>query len=436
MTDPRELSITTAAAALRGAELTAEQLLQSYLERISAREAEVHAWVEIQADPALATARQCDIEAQAGRWRGPLHGIPIGAKDIFDVQGMTTRAGTEAYSPRVAECDAESVARLRAAGAIVLGKTVTTAFAMGDAGPTCNPWRLDHTPAGSSSGSGAAVADRMCAAALGSQTVGSVIRPAAYNGIVGFKPTYGGIPVGGVVPLSWQLDHVGSLTRTVADAHLLWQLMHHHAGHPFPALQARAPQKLWRLRDYFETEAEPEMLSAFDDTCRQLAAAGVEIVEKPLPGACTDLEDSHRAILTCDAAAYHQLNFESNPERYPPNIREAVSEGLNRSGIEYARALRHRRELIAQMTAELAEVDAAIMPAATGPAPAGLDFTGNRLFNTQTSFCGMPVVSLPVARSELGLPMAVQLMAGQQGESALFAIAEWCSQRIPFDHRP
>jgi aspartyl-tRNA(Asn)/glutamyl-tRNA(Gln) amidotransferase subunit A len=440
MTEARELTLSAAAARLRSGELDAQTLLQSYLERIAQREADVKAWVRIDADEALRVARRCDREAAQGHWRGPLHGLVLGIKDIFDVQGMETRAGSDAYTPRIAASDAECVARLRAAGAIFLGKTVTTAFAMGDPGATCNPWRRQHTPGGSSSGSAAAVADRMCGAALGSQTAGSVIRPASFNGVVGFKPGYAAISVEGVIPLSWQLDHVGSLTRSVTDAWMLWQVMRSRTvrSHVDAALQVRKPEKLWRVRDFFETQADAEILTALDDCCQRLAAQGIEIVEKPLPVFARDgMLDAHRMIMASDAAAFHRPGFiTAGSDRYPPRIRELIEEGLQNQAIDYSAARQQRTQLIAAMNAGLNEVDAAIMPAATGPAPAGLDYTGDRLFNILSSFCGLPVVSLPVALSRLGLPLGIQLLGAEQSEDRLLEFAACCETILPFPHRP
>ncbi len=216
MQEPRDLTIQDAVLQMQAGELTAVGLVESCLERIRAREATVRAWVEVYEQAALDEARRCDLEARQGRWRGPLHGIPFGIKDIIHVRGMWTRAGTPVYPAHVADEDAPVIARLRHAGAIFLGKTETTPFANNDPAITRNPWNPEHTPGGSSSGSGAAVADRMCPAALGTQTGGSLLRPAAYNGIVGFKATYGVVSNDGVIPNSWSLDHVGVHARCVA----------------------------------------------------------------------------------------------------------------------------------------------------------------------------------------------------------------------------
>ena len=215
--EPRELTIREAGELMQAGGLTAERLLESCLERIDAREGTIHAWVEVSDREALAEARRCDRELRAGNRRGPLHGIPVGVKDIIDVKGQWTRCGTPVYPARMPAEDAPVIARLRHAGAIFLGKTETTPFANNDPAITRNPWNPEHTPGGSSSGSGAAVADRMCLLALGTQTGGSLLRPAAYNGIVGFKATYGAVSNEGVLPNSWSLDHVGFHVRSASD---------------------------------------------------------------------------------------------------------------------------------------------------------------------------------------------------------------------------
>ena len=444
MTKPNELSISQASQQLRSGQLTAAALVKACLDRMAERESTVQAWVGVYAEQALAKAKQLDAAAAKQHWQGPLHGIPLGIKDIFDVENMTTRAGTSAYEARLATTDAQCVAWLRRAGAIILGKTVTTAFAMGDAGPTCNPWLPTHTPGGSSSGSGAAVADRMCLAALGSQTVGSVIRPASFNGVVGFKPSHGRISVQGVIPLSWQLDHVGSLNRSVADAWLLWQLMRQptllnwsdSAQATLPSFNQRQPQRLWRLGDVFTSEADPEIAQALAASCQTLAAAGVEISTQELPFDHAEMAAAHRTIMASEAASYHKANYLPDPDRYPPIIGSTIAEGLNYSATDYVDALRYRQQAITKMQTALSQFDAAIMPAATGPAPEGLDFTGDRLFNVLSSFCGLPVVSLPISLSSKGLPLSIQLMGHIDGEDTLLAKADWCEQKLPFKHSP
>src|SRR2546426_5468390 len=217
-TELSALGVREAAAAIRAGALSPVELVDACLARIRALDGGLKAWAHVDERGARATAREREAEAREGRLRGPLHGVPVGVKDIFDVAGLPTTGGARPFAHTRPSVDATAGTRPRAAGAIVLGKTVTTEFAYRDPAPTRNPWNLAHTPGGSSSGSAAAVAARMVPLALGSQTVGSVLRPAAYCGVVGFKPTHGLVPTAGVIPLAWSLDHVGVFTREVADA--------------------------------------------------------------------------------------------------------------------------------------------------------------------------------------------------------------------------
>ena len=225
MPEPFELSVAEAAILIRRRELSPVALSESLLGRIDAFEPKLKAWVYLDREAVLSEAREKERQLESGNVTGPLHGVPIGFKDIYYTAGISTTACSKLYADFVPEYDATTVALLKEAGAIMLGKAVTTEFACMDPSPTINPWNAAHTPGGSSSGSAVAVAARMCPAALGSQTVGSVLRPASYNGVVGFKPTFGRVSRHGVIPVSWSLDTVGWMTRTVADAAVLLQVM-------------------------------------------------------------------------------------------------------------------------------------------------------------------------------------------------------------------
>jgi Asp-tRNA(Asn)/Glu-tRNA(Gln) amidotransferase A subunit family amidase len=444
MTEPRDLTLYRAGEELRRGNFSAVDLLESCLERIRAREDTVQAWANLYAEEALELARTLDAEAARHRWQGPLHGLPLGIKDIYDVQGQATEAGTAAYPSRIADQDADSVARLREAGAIVLGKTVTTAFATADPSKTHNPWNSAHTPGGSSAGSGAAVADRMVAGALGTQTNGSVIRPSSFNGVVGFKPSLGRISTEGIIPVSWQLDHVGTLTRSVEDACLLWHLLRDERTLDWqatrekmpPALLPRAPLRVWRLREYFEAEAHAEMRAAMDAFCGELSAQGVEIVERRLPASFAGMHEAHRFIMASECAAVHRMVFEADPTPFPPRISGTIREGLAMHATDYIGALRHRLRLIGQMDAALGDVDCAIYPAAPGPAPKGLESTGNAGFNTLSSICGLPVVTFPLRLSAEGLPVGLQVMGRAGREDDLLGVAAWCESVAAFTARP
>jgi aspartyl-tRNA(Asn)/glutamyl-tRNA(Gln) amidotransferase subunit A len=437
----RDLTIYEAAHKLRKRKLSAVELMESCLERISAREPHIRAWVRVYADEALALAKKLDRKAKRGHFAGPLHGIPLGIKDIFDVQGMETRAGSAAHVPYLAEQDAGSVARLRAAGAIVMGKTETTAYAYGDPTPTRNPWNLGRTPGGSSSGSAAGVADRMCLAALGSQTAGSVLRPASFNGIVGFKPTYGAISTAGVIPLAWSLDHVGTLTRSVPDAWLLWNLMRltgHVKASRTGTLQPptrRKPKRLWRLRGLFEKDADAESLAAFESACRRLAKAGTKIVERPLPRAFDGVLAAQERVMVSEAAAYHRENFMTRGHLYPAKIAEGIRQGQATSAVDLALAYELRRRLLAELAPFLSDVDAAITPTTPTPAPTP-ETTGLRTFQAPWSFTGHPTITIPSGFASDGLPMGVQFIGAAHEEDALFSVCAWAESKLGFDTQP
>ncbi|MBT6275445.1 MAG: amidase [Chromatiales bacterium] len=434
--EPYQLGVVDAARAIRQGDLSAVELVSSCLDRIDARERQVKAWVHIDREGALAAAGDADARQSRGETLGALHGIPVGIKDIFDVSGMPTRAGTDAYVMRIAQADATSVQRLRDAGAIVLGKTVTTAYAMSDPGPTTNPWNKGHTPGGSSSGSAAGTADFMCLAALGSQTAGSVLRPAAFNGVVGFKPTHGAISVEGVVELSANLDHVGCFTRSVEDAWVLWRSM---ANAP-PAVPASSighcphqmPRAIWRWRAGLDAICEPSATAALDRVCDALRRDGVDVVEISRPLDMDAMFDAHAQIMAADAARFHRSNFAQRESLYPPRIAELVRTGLTTPAVGYIEALRTREEWRTTLSRTMEEhgVDAVLMPPATGAAPRGLDFTGDRRANLLASFTGLPAITLPINLDGNGLPIGAQLMGLANDEDGLLAKAAWIHRAI------
>src|SRR5206468_861957 len=278
--EPALLGVRQAVEAIRARAVSPVELVDACLARIAALDGELVAWAHVDADGARAVARERESEARAGRLRGPLHGVPVGVKDIFDVAGMPTTGGAKPFAHTRPGADAAAVARLRAAGAIILGKTVTTEFAYRDPAPTRNPWNHGHTPGGSSAGSAVAVAARMAPLALGSQTVGSVLRPAAYCGVVGFKGTHGLVPVAGVIPLAWSLDHVGVLTGSVGDAALAMSVLSGQNFDPLPVSTPRlalAPELLSRA----PREVAAHVEAAADAFLR--AGAPVPKVELPAP---------------------------------------------------------------------------------------------------------------------------------------------------------
>lgn len=446
MPEPRNLTIRDAVRRTRAGTLTAEELVASCLERIRAREATIRAWVEVSEQTALEEARLCDREANAGAWRGPLHGIPVGVKDIIHVRGMWTRAGTPVYPAHVADEDAPVVSALRRAGAIILGKTETTPFANNDPTVTRNPWNPEHTPGGSSSGSAAAVADRMCPAALGTQTGGSLLRPAAYNGVVGFKATYGTVSNDGVIPNSWTLDHVGVLTRCVSDAAILWPCIRDENLRPFarmpepPRISCAgapdAPPRLGYIRDIFESEASADVRENLAAARERFRAAGAEVVEVHLPPSFQNVIPGWSIIKQAELYAYHRPLFEAHRDEYPPKLRARLEGGAKIFGHEYAQYLQHRITFQREMCAQMADVDAVVMPIASTTAPKGLGSTGSSYFNRPWTVPGFPAMSLPTGLGANDLPFGMQIAAQPYAEERLLDVAAWCERVLAFSAAP
>ncbi|MBI1846624.1 MAG: amidase [Candidatus Rokubacteria bacterium] len=429
---PQTLGLAEAAAAVRAGRLTSGALLDACLAQIDAVEPRVKAWVHVDAPSARATAAERDAEARAGRVRGPLHGVPVGAKDIIDVAGMPTTGGARPWAHTRPGLDATCVARLRAAGAVVLGKTHTTQFAYRDPAPTANPWNADHTPGGSSSGSAAAVAARMVPLALGSQTVGSVLRPAAFCGVVGYKGTYGLVPVDGVIPLAWSFDHVGVLTRSVADAALGFGVL---TGAGYAATPPARPPRL-ALAPELLARAEPANAAQIQAIATALAAAGASVTEVKLPAVFADLHAAGQVVVESEAAAYHEPSFRQHADEFGPGIRAGVASGLGHPAPAYVRANRTRLAFREEVMPILAAHDALLSPTAPGVAPRGLGWTGDASFCAPWSWSGTPSISLPSGVAPSGLPTAVQLTAAAGGDASLFAVAAWCERVLAFSAAP
>lgn len=426
-----ELGVREAADRICSGGCSSEALVEACLAGLRAREPEVLAWAHVDADGALATARERDAEAKAGRPRGPLHGVPVGIKDIFDVAGMPTTAGAREFAHTRPTRDSGAVARLRAAGAVILGKTHTTQFAFRDPAPTRNPWNPAHTPGGSSSGSAAAVATRMVPGAIGSQTVGSILRPAAFCGVVGLKGPHGLVPVDGVVPLAWSLDHVGPFARSVGDAALMLSVLADQVVEPATAQTPR----LAIGRQLFD-RAEPELRRHLDAVVERLRAAGARVSELTLPPAFAEIHTAGQVILEVEAATYHAPTFARYASDYGPGMAEMIRRGLARSATEYVTANRARLAFREVMIPLLEAHDALLSPAAPGTAPAGLGWTGDASLCAPWSSAGVPSISLPTGVDAVGLPLALQLVQAPGGLTRLLGVAAWCEGVVRFAARP
>ncbi len=444
---PYELTAVEAGKLITKGELSPVEMVKSCLERIDAIEERVVAWALVDRKGALTAAKRLEKELKKGRRRGPLHGIPVGVKDIFYTAGIKTEAGSKSWKGFVPSYDSTAVARLKDAGAIILGKTQTTEFASFDPAPTHNPWNLNHTPGGSSAGSGAAVAARMCPITLGSQTGGSTLRPASYNGVVGFKGEHGRISAYGVVPLSWNLDHVGILTRSVEDAALVFQAVAGYdprdmysldapAPDPVPHLDRNKAPKLGLARGYFLENADKEMWQQTEKAAQKLARAGAEVIDVALPPDFRVAADVNRIIMRVEAAAYHQEMFAKKKNLYGPNIRSLIEDGLKTPVTLYARALEMRLEMRAKVIPLLSKLDALLTPGTIGEAPEGLGSTGDAAMQRPWSTMSIPTIGLPAGLSKKGLPMGIQLAGKPFGEAELFGVGRWCEKVLDFKLKP
>lgn len=423
-------TITTAGRALRDGTLTCVGLLDECLAHADRVEASVRAWVLIDRERARAEAAARDQELKGGNDRGPLHGMPVGIKDIFDVFDWPTACGSRLWKDAVARQDATVVRRLRQAGAVLVGKTVTTQYASFDPPPTRNPWDLSRTPGGSSSGSAAAVATRTCLAAIGSQTGGSITRPASYCGVPACKPSYGVACLDGVLPLAPSMDHPGPMATCVYDVALVMQVIADPGLGDLvsPLRRESRPPVLGRLRGLFDDRTDAAVRASTDAACQRLAAAGATVRDVALPAAFAEILARHRIVMAVESAAYHAERLRRQPDDYGPCIRELLAEGLACPASEYVRTLEHQRELKAAMAGVFGDVEALVCPATTTPAPAAAT-TGDPAFNSPWSYTGLPVVSLPTGLVG-GLPVGIQLVGPARGEAGLFAAAAWAERAL------
>ncbi|MBM3341962.1 MAG: amidase [Betaproteobacteria bacterium] len=423
MPDANNLSITEADALMRAGKLTAVQLAEACLARVNAREAEVRAWVHVNADEVLAQARAADREPR----RSALHGIPVGIKDIIDVAGMPAEYGSPIYAGHKAQTDAACVAAFKKAGALIMGKTVTTEFAMRHPNKTRNPLNLAHTPGGSSSGSAAGVADGMMPLALGTQTGGSVLRPSSYCGVVGFKPTFNIINRVGVKPNSESLDTVGLIARCVEDIALALPAITECAA---PVVAAVSAPRIALCRAFEWKDAEPASVAAVEAAAAVLSRAGAKVTQIQLPPAFDAMSDAHAAIN--DYEAFRALSHEirTAPEKLSPSLRPRLPRWAARTVAQYTEAQQNVADCQRLLRDVFRDVDAFLVPSAPGEAPLGLDSTGEAIFNRVWTALHVPAITLPGHTGPKGLPVGVQLVGAFGDDYALLATAAWAQPRL------
>ena len=414
-----ELTATAAATAIRHGEVTSEQVVAACLERITANDDVVRAWAFVDPDAALEAARACDATPPSG----PLHGVPVGVKDLIDTADAPTTYGSQIYATHRPVHDAACVARLRRAGAVILGKTVTTEFALFHPGPTANPRDLRRTPGGSSSGSAAAVADRMVPVALGTQTAGSIVRPAAFCGVFGFKPTFGAVPTGGVRTIAPSLDTVGPLARSIEDLALVAGVM---AGDvdAFAASRTR-PAVAFATTGEWE-QAEPATRQTLVDLARHL-----ELPRATLPDDFASLVHAQSVIMDHEVAVALDHERRAHADLMSDELLAVLDRGR---AIAYD-VLATARDLAAScrwaLSAAFTDHDAMLVPATIGEAPAGLDATGDPLFCRIWTLLGTPSIAVPGLVGSHGLPLGVQVVAPPGRDADALAAAAWVAAALP-----
>lgn len=464
------LSIQDASALVKARKISPVELTQVCLSRIERLNPQLNAFITVTADSALVEARQAEAEIQQGRWRGALHGIPIALKDLLDTAGVRTTAGSGLFKDRIPTEDAEVVRRLKAAGAVLLGKLNMHEFAYGGSsaisyfGPVRNPWNAAFSPGGSSGGSAAAVAAHLCYGAIGSDTGGSIREPASYCGIVGLKPTYGRVSTSGVIPLSWSLDHLGPMTRTARDAALMLQVIAGYDARDTGSVDSRVPDftasiasassslRLGVPRAYFYEGLHPEIQTAMEVALAVLKTLGGAQLD--IPPLATDATYSsvmapYVAILTAEAYTYHQEYVARSPELYQAPTVERIRAGANVTTSTYIQSRRQLERIRRSVSQVFDGVDLLITPTAPVPPFAIADLQSDpgtmrakellMLHNTRPfDMFGLPTISVPCGITQSGLPIGLQITGQSGAEATVLRLArayeqatDWHNRRSP-----
>lgn len=420
--------------------LKAIDLVEICIKRIEARDPEIRAWAWFDAEYAREQARRMDTYRGTGRALGPLHGLPVGIKDVIDTRRIPTENGTPADAGRVPKVDAFVIDRLRSAGAIIMGKTMSTELAFLTPGPTRNPHNPGHTPGGSSSGSAAAVADGMVPLALGTQTAGSVLRPASFCGVTGFKPTFGAIPRTGVLTQAPSLDTVGVFATDAAGVALVADALFGHD--PADRATELAPPPALFSVSTSKVPAKPVLavvkVPGWDDIHPDMDAAITELTEMlgerafrtDLPSVFDEAIAQHRRVHLSELAKSYARYDRQNRDALSDGMKAAIDEGRGVSAVDYLAARDWQGVLTAGLDEIFERADAILCPASPGPAPEGLETTGSPVFNSMATFCGLPAVSLPLLTAENGMPMGVQLIGRRWSDARLLRTARWLNDFI------
>ena len=413
------LSALQAARMIAAGEITSEALVRACLDRIAAREPQIKAWSAIDFDAAISAARQCDARPASG----PLHGVPVAVKDVLDTHDLPTQMGSPIYAGYQTLGDAACVALARTAGAIILGKTVTCEFAGMAPGETVNPHDVTRTPGGSSSGSAAAVADFMVPLAFGTQTGGSVLRPASYCGVVGYKPTYGTFNRQGLKFAAESLDTIGVFARTIEDCALLADALTGLQG--TAARMPARPPRIGLCRTHLWDRAQPEAREAVELAARRAKDAGATVTTFDLPASFTRLSQSREIVNNVERARSLAWEWAHHGEAISPQLSASVAQGLVTSHEAYVAELRFAEAARIELDALFGAFDILLAPCVAGEAPVGLGYTGDPSFQGLWTILHVPTLALPASRGPNDMPVAAQVIAPRQGDRALLDFGLW-----------
>ena len=424
---PARLSANSAAAKIKAGELSSEALVQACLDRVSEREPEIRAWSWLDADAALAQARACD---RAVGPKGLLHGVPIGVKDVIDTADMPTAYGSAIYKGYRPRADAACVSLARAAGAVILGKTETAEFASIHPAATRNPLAPAHTPGGSSSGSAAAVADFMVPLAVGTQTGGSTIRPAAFCGVVGYKPSFNRVNRAGLKFSAESFDTIGFFARSVDDIALLAHVMSGQERLGDAGLREDKAPRIGLCRTSRWSQASSQMREVIESAAQKLAAAGADVELVALTPAFEQLHEAHAVIMQYEAARATAWEYRVHGDLLSPAYHQRMRAGLAIPHERYEAALRQAESGRQDFADVWGELDVLITPSAVDEAPLGLENTGDAVFNRLWTLLGVPCVHLPFGTGTAGLPLGLQVVGRRQGDVATLTCARWIEDRL------
>jgi Asp-tRNA(Asn)/Glu-tRNA(Gln) amidotransferase A subunit family amidase len=423
-----QISASDAAAAIAAGKLTSEALVAACLDRITQREDEVQAWAHIDPERALEQARQRDRESPKSR----LHGIPVGVKDVIDTCDMPTEYGSPIYRGHRPACDAACVAQVRELGGVILGKTVSTEFATRHPNKTRNPHHIGHTPGGSSSGSAAAVADCMVPVAFGTQTSSSIIRPAAFCGVIGYKPTFNLVNRAGLKFLAESLDTLGTLTRTIPDAALIVEELSGMAPTSFEAVATLKP-RIGFCRTPYWNEADAPSRAALETVTRRLAAAGAKVSEVELPGEFAGLAQTQIEVSSYEffrALTHERTRF---PQLISASLTARIAAGGRVTRDQYEEGLTLAQRCRKHIADTFRDFDVLLAPSTPGEAPRGLEATGDPIFGLMWTLLLLPCLTLPCGKGPTGLPLGAQFIGRHGDDATLFVVAEWARRALAPD---